>query len=143
MSSRSKASGQAGYSLLELLVVLAILAMIFLIAGPRVIALFEGSKSKAAKIQIANISTALEIYRLSQGSYPTPEQGLAALVNAPPGIANWEGPYLTRQTGVVDPWGRAYLYRTPGQKGAFDVWTLGADGKEGGSAENADVGSWE
>ncbi len=133
---------QGGYSLLELLVVLAILGLIIAIAAPRVIGYFEASKAKAAKIQIANISTALDLYKLSNNAFPTEQQGLKALVEKPDSVATWDGPYLTRADGINDPWGRNYNYKVPGIHGAFDVSSLGADGKEGGVGENQDLGSW-
>ncbi len=133
---------QRGYSLLELLVVLAILGLIIAIAAPRVIGYFEASKAKAAKIQIANISTALDLYKLSNNSYPTEQQGLIALVEKPDSVATWDGPYLTRADGINDPWGKPYNYKVPGLHGAFDVSSLGADGKEGGAGEDQDLGSW-
>ena len=133
---------QSGYSLLELLVVLAILGLIIAIAAPRVIGYFDASKAKVAKIQIANISTALDLYKLSNNSYPTEQQGLIALVEKPDSIATWDGPYLTRADGINDPWGKPYNYKVPGLHGAFDVSSLGADGKEGGAGEDQDLGSW-
>lgn len=141
-SGPAKYGLEHGYSLLELLVVLAILGLIIAIAAPRAIGYFETSKAKTAKIQIANISAALDIYYLSNGGYPSETQGLKALVEKPDGIETWDGPYLNRADGIVDPWGRPYLYKTPGAHGKFDVMTLGADGKEGGEAEDRDLGSW-
>jgi general secretion pathway protein G len=134
--------GEGGYSLLELLVVLAILGLIISIAAPRVIGYFETSKGKIAKIQISNLQTSLDMYLLSMHSYPTQEQGLEALLEAPAGADNWNGPYLTRKDGIVDPWGRPYVYKIPGTHGKFDITTLGADGKEGGTDEDQDLGSW-
>jgi general secretion pathway protein G len=133
---------QRGYSLLELLVVLAILGLIIAIAAPRAIGYFEASKAKTAKIQIANIAAALDIYYLSHGSYPTEALGLKALVERPERAESWDGPYLNRADGIIDPWGRPYLYKQPGAHGKFDVVTYGADGKEGGQDENRDIGSW-
>ena len=138
----SRKRGQDGYSLLELLVVLAILGLIIAIAAPRVIGAFEASKAKAAKIQIANIVSALDLYKLSNGGYPTEAQGLKALVARPQGLATWDGPYLTRGDGINDPWGKPYIYKAPGTHGAVDIMTLGADEKEGGTGEDADQGSW-
>ena len=133
---------ERGYSLLELLVVLAILGLIIAIAAPRAIGYFEASKAKTAKIQIANIAAALDIYYLAQGSYPVEQQGLKALVERPDGVDSWDGPYLNRADGIIDPWGRPYVYKQPGAHGKFDVMTYGADGKEGGDDENRDWGSW-
>jgi general secretion pathway protein G len=145
MSARKRKAiraGERGYSLLELLVVLAILGLIIAIAAPRVIGYFDASKARAAEIQIANISAALDLYYLSNGAYPSEQQGLKALVERPEGAASWDGPYLNRADGIIDPWDRAYLYKQPGTHGKFDVMSLGADGKEGGEDENRDLGSW-
>lgn len=132
----------SGYSLLELLVVLAILGLIIGIAAPRVIGYFERSKGKTAKIEMSNVSAALDIYLLANGAYPTEQQGLKALIERPDGVETWDGPYLNRADGIIDPWDRPYLYKQPGAHGKFDVQTLGADGKEGGEDENRDLGSW-
>jgi general secretion pathway protein G len=133
---------EQGYSLLELLVVLAILGLIIAIAAPRLIGYFEASKAKTAKIQISNLATALDLYYLSNGGYPSQEQGLKALVEKPEAAAAWDGPYLNKADGIIDPWGRPYVYKQPGVHGKFDISSLGADGKEGGSGEDADLGSW-
>lgn len=133
---------QAGYSLLELLVVLAILSLIIAIAAPRVIGYFEASKAKAAKIEIQNILTALDMYKMDNNGYPTEQQGLKALVQKPEGVDTWNGPYLTRADGINDPWGKLYLYKSPGLHGAVDITSLGADGKEGGTGDDQDLGSW-
>lgn len=132
---------QAGYSLLELLVVLAILALVIAIAAPRVIGYLSTSKVKVAQIQIQNIVTALDMYRMDNAGYPTEQQGLKALVEKPEGAQSWNGPYLTRAEGIIDPWGRPYAYRTPGLHGEVDVSSLGADGKDGGEGEDRDIGS--
>lgn len=140
--SRRRRVGERGYSLLELLVVLAILGLIIAIAAPRVIGYFEASKAKTAKIQIANISTALDLYYLASGTYPSEPQGLKALIERPEGVETWDGPYLNRADGIIDPWGRPYLYKQPGAHGKFDISSLGADGKDGGDDEDRDLGSW-
>ena len=141
ISLRGQAS-QAGYSLLELLVVLAILGLIIAIAVPKTLGFFEASKAKAAKVQISNLASALDLYALSNGGYPTEAEGLKALVEKPEGAAAWDGPYLSKAGGIVDPWGRPYVYRVPGAHGKFDIVSLGADGKEGGTGDDADLGSW-
>ena len=141
METRTR-KGQEGYSLIELLVVLAILALIIAIAAPRVLGYFSASKGKAARIQISNIVSALDLYKLSNGGYPTEAQGLKALIEAPQGVATWDGPYLTRNDGINDPWGKPYIYKSPGTHGAVDIITLGADAKEGGTGEDTDLGSW-
>lgn len=141
-TKRNDRRNERGYSLLELLVALAILSLIIAIAAPRLIGYFEASKAKTAKIQIANLSTAMDLYYLSNGGYPTEQQGLKALVEKPEGANAWDGPYLNKADGIIDPWGRPYLYKQPGTHGKIDIASLGADGKEGGTGEDADIGSW-
>jgi len=129
-----------GYTLLELLVVIAILGLIIAFAAPRVIGYFQRSKTKGADIQISSLMAALDLYRLDIGHYPSDAQGLPALLNPPTGAINWNGPYLTRDDGIVDPWGRNYLYDLP-SNGRPVVSSLGADGKPGGTGEDQDVTS--
>ena len=132
-----------GFTLLELLVVLAILGLLAGLVGPRVINYLGGSKSQAARVQIADFEQALDLYRLDVGHYPSNEQGLQALVAAPSGVSGWNGPYLRRNTLPNDPWGRPYRYTYPGEHGIFDIYTLGADGRSGGEGENAVIGNWQ
>jgi len=135
------ASAEDGYTLLELLVVLAILGLLVALAAPRVMSYFSRSKTSAAQVQIASIETALDLYRLDVGDYPAADQGLKALVDQPTGVDAWHGPYLTRRDGLNDPWGRPYLY-APSTNGAQPVVSsLGADGKVGGEGEDADITS--
>src|SRR5262249_34856981 len=108
---------EAGFTLLELLVVLAILGLLAAIIAPRVIGYLSQAKTSTAKTQINNITSALELYRLDVGHYPSQQEGLSALVAAPQGVVGWNGPYLKNQTGVTDPWGQPYLYKIPGQHG--------------------------
>ncbi len=136
-------NAQAGFTLLEVLVVLVILGLVAaVIAGPQVFKLLGTAKSETARIQIERISGALDLYRLEVGRYPTDEENLAALVEAPPGAARWNGPYLKKRESIVDPWGHVYVYRSPGQHGEFDLYTLGSDNAEGGEGEAADVTNW-
>jgi general secretion pathway protein G len=125
---------RAGFTLVEMLVVLAIIGMIVGLVGPRVLNYLSEAKVKTAQIQMENISSALDLFYLDAGRYPTTEEGLAALVRAPSGLPSWNGPYLKSATPPRDPWGHDYLYRSPGQNGPFDVGSLGPDGKEGGHA---------
>jgi general secretion pathway protein G len=111
-------------------------------AAPRVMGYFGASKGKAAKIQIQNIVTTLDLYKMDNNAYPSETQGLKALVEKPEGATNWNGPYLTRADGIIDPWDRPYLYKVPGVHGAVDVSSLGADGKDGGTGEDQDISSW-
>lgn len=133
---------EAGFTLLELLVVLAILGLLAAIIAPRVIGYLGQAKTSTTKTQINNIMSALELYRLDVGHYPSQQEGLPALVAAPPNAVGWNGPYLKNQTAVTDPWGQAYLYKNPGQHGEVDVFSLGADKQPGGTGEDQDVGSW-
>lgn len=134
-----KRRGEEGYTLVEILVVLAIIALIMGMVGPRVISYLSDSKTKAAKIQISNLAAALDLYYLDTGLYPDTSVGLQALVQKPDGAPSWNGPYL--QTGAVpnDPWGKPYLYAAPIQTGHYAIRSLGADGREGGSGNDADV----
>jgi general secretion pathway protein G len=132
----------AGFTLLEMLVVLAIMGLLAAIVAPQVLKYLGSSRSQTAKVQIQNIGAALELYRLDVGRYPATDEGLQALVTAPGAAAGWNGPYLQKPSALQDPWGQAYLYRIPGQHGEVDVYTLGSDKAEGGSGEAKDVGNW-
>lgn len=132
-----------GFTLVELLVVLAILGLLAGLVGPQVMKFLGSSKTKTAKLQIADLSSTLDLYRLEVGRYPTESEGLKSLVEKPSNIANWNGPYLKKGQVPKDPWGFDYQYRFPGEHGTYDIWSLGADNREGGEGENADVQSWE
>jgi general secretion pathway protein G len=133
-----------GFTLIELLVVLLILGMIAGIAGPQVMNYLGDSKTKTAKLQIEELSASLDLFKLDNGRYPDGQEGLQALVQAPPALGDrWHGPYLKKKAVPKDPWGNEYIYSTPGKHGLFDIVALGADGREGGEGENRDVASWE
>jgi general secretion pathway protein G len=132
-----------GFTLVELLVVLVLLGLLAGLVGPQVMKHVGASKSKAAFLQIEELAAALDTYRLDMDAYPGEAEGLVALVQRPPAAARWNGPYLRKAVVPSDPWGRPYRYRYPGQHGAFDLWTLGADDAEGGEGEAADVVSWK
>jgi len=134
-------AADAGYTLLELLVVLTILVLIAGLAAPQFLGYLGQARSQAAQVQIKNISTALELFYLHNGGYPSEQVGLSALVKAPPGVPTWRGPYLKSPEALMDPWGRPYRYRIPGRNGNFDVFTLGRDNKEGGTGEDRDLTS--
>lgn len=142
-SLRRAAPFQRGFTLLEILVVLVILGLMASLVGPQVFKHLSSSKTKAAQLQIQELSAALDLYRLELGSYPTSEQGLEALLTKPRNVDNWNGPYLKKNVIRKDPWGNDYQYRSPGQHGDFDLWSLGADNREGGDGENHDVHSWD
>lgn len=133
---------EAGFTLLELLVVLAILGLLAAIIAPQVLKYLGTSRTQTAKVQIQNIVAALELYKLDVGHYPTQAEGLNALVTAPSNAVGWNGPYLRRESAVRDPWGEPYIYKNPGQHGEIDVYTLGSDKAEGGTGEAQDVGNW-
>lgn len=132
----------AGFTLIELLVVLAILGLLAAIVAPQVLKYLGSSRTQTTRVQIQNVTSALELYRLDVGRYPTQQEGLAALVTAPPTAPNWNGPYLRRASALRDPWGQPYRYTNPGKHGDVDVFTLGADNAEGGTGEDQDVGNW-
>ncbi|MFQ6017536.1 MAG: type II secretion system major pseudopilin GspG [Kiloniellaceae bacterium] len=133
---------QAGFTLVELLVVLVILGLIAAFAAPQVIKYLGGAKTDAARIQIERLSGVLDLYRLEVGRYPSEEEGLNALLERPVDAETWNGPYLRRADALIDPWKNPYLYRYPGGHGEFDLYSLGADGREGGEGENRDITSW-
>ena len=133
------AGSKSGFSLIEMLVALAILALIAGIAGPRAIAFLSRSKTKTAELQIQELGTALELYYLDIGRYPSEADGLNALVSAPSSANQWSGPYLENAASLSDPWDRPYLYRSPGTKGDYDIYSLGRDGAKGGSGEDRDI----
>lgn len=132
--------GEAGFSLVELLVVLAIIGMIATMVTPQVLGYLGRAKGETARIQVKNIAQSVELYYLDLGGYPSSEQGLQALVQ--PTGPGWRGPYVRDARGLVDPWGHPYLYRSPGPGGApYEVFSLGSDGKAGGTGESADIAS--
>jgi general secretion pathway protein G len=139
-SRRRKTEG--GYTLVELLVVITIIGLIVALVGPRVLGYLGDSKVKTAKIQIQGFSSALDLFYLDAGRYPSSSEGLNALVQRPGNVSTWNGPYLKGGTVPVDPWGKAYIYRAPGQHGPFDIVSLGSDGQEGGTGNAADITSW-
>lgn len=140
---RSRRTRSGGFTLMELLVVLAILGLLMSLVGPQVLKQLGGAKTKTARIQIRDLEQALEMYKLDVGRYPNTTQGLAALVEKPGSAAGWNGPYLKNGKLPPDPWGGSYLYKYPGDRAEFDVYTLGEDGSPGGEGEASDVGSWE
>lgn len=138
----SRRHGERGFTLVEILVVITIIGLIMGLVGPRVLNYLTESKAKAAKIQIESFSSALDLYFLDNGRYPSSSEGLVALVQRPGSVMSWNGPYLKGAIVPNDPWGNAYLYRAPGQHGTFDIMSYGADGQEGGTGAAADIASW-
>ena len=134
---------QSGFTLLELLVVLGIIAMLAGIVGPQVMKHMGESKTKAAKVQIEDLSATIDMYKLDVGTYPTTNEGLNALIESPNTAKRWNGPYLQKSKVPLDPWQNEYHYLSPGEHGKFDLYSYGADAKEGGEGEYQDVVSWE
>jgi len=135
---------QAGFTLIEMMVVMVIIGLLMALVGPRFIRQEEKAKLKAARAQIELLGTALDTFRLDVGRYPTSQEGLAALQQRPFGIDRWDGPYLKKGNVPKDPWDRPYYYRSPGEGGRpYDLLSYGADGAPGGDGDNKDIASWE
>jgi len=132
-------SGQRGFTLVELLLVLVILALIAGLVLPGIIGKAESAKAKAASSQISRISMSVESFYLDTGNTPS---SLEELVNAPSGVTGWNGPYI-KNSLLKDPWGQPYKYKVPGDHGDFDIESYGADRQQGGEGKNADISSWE
>jgi len=139
MAFGSNRARQRGMTLIEILVVLVLIGIVLGIVGGNFIGKGEKAKADAAKIEIGQISQTLDLYKLEVGRYPTSQEGLQALISAPAGVANWNGPYWKKSTVPKDPWGNEYRYASPGSKGAYEIVSLGADGKEGGEGTNKDI----
>jgi general secretion pathway protein G len=130
-----------GFTLLELVMVLVIIGVILAMVGPRVFNSLGRASTERAKVQIEQIGSALELYKLDTGRFPSTQEGLNALLAAPSGASNWNGPYLRDPKHLKDPWSRDFTYRSPGDKGGYDLISLGADGKEGGEGPDKDISS--
>lgn len=142
MTTTRRYRRSAGFTLMELLVVLAILGLLMSLVGPQVLNQLGGAKTKTALIQIRDLEQALEMYKLDVGRYPNTAQGLTALVAKPGGVKGWNGPYL-KGSVPMDPWGNAYAYKYPGERGELDIYTYGQNAAPGGDGEDSDVGNWQ
>lgn len=130
---------EAGYSLMEILIALAIIALLIGVAGPRIFALFERGKAKVAEIQIEQLQQSLDLYRLDMRRYPSTEEGLGALLERPGAESGrWSGPYIDKASGIIDPWDNPYSYRSA-SAGDYELLSFGGDGAPGGDGENADI----
>lgn len=141
--SRKKASG---FTLIEIMIVMVIIAMLAALVGPRVMGALGSSKVKATKIQLETLSTTVEAFHLDTGRFPTQAEGLQVLVENPEKapIKNWRGPYLKKNKVPTDEWGNPFVYEIPSKhKMPFDIYSLGADGKPGGTGDDADIGNWD
>ena len=140
--SAGRNSKEAGFTLVELLVVMAILVLLASTVAPKVLGYLASSRTKVAKIQIENLVTSLELFKLDTGSFPSNSTGLTALTTRQSQRMGWNGPYIKGQRAPLDPWGTPYQYRSPGRYGEFDLFSLGADKKPGGTDESSDVTNW-
>ena len=134
---------QTGFSLIELLVVLTIIALLGAVVGPQIIGNLGSARSNATKIQIEDFGAALDLFYLDNGRYPTTEEGLRALVAEPANLETWDGPYLKKSILPQDAWHNDYRYEAPGRNGSYDLYSYGADNTPGGEGENRDLVSWE
>jgi general secretion pathway protein G len=141
-SSNRLQRSEEGFTLIELLVVLGIIALLMTLVAPQVIRYLSGAKSETASVQLKNLESALELYYLDTGQYPSNDSGTRALIEKPSGANGWHGPYIKRESGLQDPWGKPFIYRSPGEHGAYDLYSLGRDEVAGGEEENRDIVNW-
>ena len=134
---------EAGFTLVEMLVVITIIGLIMGLVGPRVLSYLSESKAKAAKIQIESLVAALDLYYLDNGRYPGANEGLTALVERPSSASAWNGPYLKTNSVPADPWGHPYVYKTPGARGPYEIDSFGSNGPDGGGAADTLITSAE
>jgi general secretion pathway protein G len=134
---------QAGFSLVEMLVVLVIIGLIMGLVGPRVLSYLSDSRVKAARLQIESFSNSLDLFYVDAGRYPTTQEGLGALLERPPSADRWSGPYLRGNSVPNDPWGNSYMYRSPGAHGAYDLVSYGSKGREGGENSESEIANWQ
>lgn len=137
--TRAARDRRGGFTLIELLVVLVILSLVMGLVGPQVLNYLVSSRERAAKLQIESFASALDLYFLDNGRYPSASEGLAALVRRPASADRWSGPYLQQPDVPMDPWGNPYEYRVPGANAPYAIVSLGADGQRGGTDDGADI----
>jgi general secretion pathway protein G len=141
VEAKLKRNVSRGMTLIEILVVLVLIGIVLGIVGGNFIGKGEKAKADAAKIEIGQIGQTLDLYKLEVGRYPTTQEGLQALISAPAGAGNWNGPYRKKAVLPKDPWGNEYKYTSPGQAAPYEIMSYGADGKEGGEGANKDISS--
>jgi len=137
----ARRGGQAGFTLVEMLVVITIIGLIMGLVGPRVLGYLSESKVKTAKIQIESLSAALDLFYLDNGRYPAGNEGLAALVQRPASASAWNGPYIKTGAVPADPWGHPYVYKVPGDHAAYEIASYGSAGQEGGAGSSTIIKS--
>lgn len=140
-SAAARRATERGMTLIEILVVLTLIGIIMGIVAGNFIGRGEEAKVKAAKIEMSQISQALDLFKLEIGRYPTTQEGLQALITAPTGVSNWNGPYWKKSALPKDPWNNEYRYNSPAANAPYEIISLGADGKEGGEGVNRDISS--
>ena len=139
--SRLSGRSMQGFTLLELLVVMVIIGLLAGYVGPKYFSQIGKSEIKATRAQIDGLGKAIDQFRLDVGRYPTTEEGLGSLITRPANLTKWDGPYLSKNV-PLDPWGNAYLYKSPGEHGEYDLLSYGKDGQPGGEGETADIVNW-
>ncbi len=142
-SRRPQRSRAAGFTLVELLVVLVILGLLAGIVGPNLIGKTETANIRTTKTQIEQLGAALDMFRLEVGRYPSGSEGLEALIERPSDADRWNGPYLKKNVIPKDAWGNEFIYRQPGEHGAYDLVSYGPDASPGGEGNDADIVSWQ
>lgn len=140
---KQKTKKISGFTLIELLIVMVIIGLLAAFIVPQLIGRVGETQQVAAKAQIELFSTALDVYRLDTGKYPSQDSGLSALTSKSDAVKNWKGPYLKKEKIPKDPWGVDYIYKYPGEHGDYDIISYGADESEGGTGDNKDIVSWE
>ena len=136
-----RGGAESGFTLVEMLVVITIIGLIMALVGPRVLNYLSESKVKTARIQIESFTQALDLFYLDNGRYPTSSEGLSALVQRPGNAGSWNGPYIKTATVPTDPWGRAYVYRSPADHGPYEISSYGSTGQPGGTGAAAEIKS--
>jgi len=136
-------SEDAGFTLLELLIVIAILGLLGVVGTIQLTGYLSNAKADTAKLQLDQLITALDLYRVDVGRLPTTDEGLGALLAQPQGTTRWRGPYLRKSQALDDPWGNRFLYKRPGEHREYDLFSYGADGKAGGDGADTDITNWD
>ena len=131
---------KSGFTLIELIVVIALVAVLAAVVAPNLLGKAGEANRKSALVQLEKISSAVELYRLETGRYP---DELIDLVEQPQGLDRWQGPYVRKRSQLVDPWGNELMIKVPGDKGAFDIVSYGGDGQPGGEGDGADISNWD